>query len=1422
MLKKSVALILSLLLIMQILPMSVFAEEAAEADDASAEIIAEETETEEEASIIAEDEAKRDENTKHYLLSDGSYNAVVYPVPIHYQKDGETEWDEIDNTLIEVSDENENEYFIPEASPIDVKFAKYGDSDNLVRYKVNGYEISWSYEDGDFGLFQKHSKMSKNSKKKAKINNDAKIPTDVLENIESSAQYDHFYDNVDIEYTVTSEGVKENIILNKKSAQNVFYIKYNIGKLTAKQTNERLITLYDGENAVVQIDAPYMTDAADVSSDAISFEIVEQNNGALRVCLTADSEWLNAEDREYPVTIDPYIFEFNEDIDNDVSYLQYSSGDKPIGTVPVGRNHAYGACRGYIKFQLPSLSAGDMVTGGTLNVYQFKGTKGFSADPASITSIRVNVSLVTTAWDESIAVESVIVGTVPTYSSIVLDTMEIGTVSTATLRTFNVGTAIRTWYNKPDENYGLCLYSPTQYSSYIYAGFAATDHDDGSHPPILAISYLNNKGLEDRWTYHTQSLGESGTSYVNDCTGNLVFVAPVCNTVGNNAPISVNLVYNGYLVNSSGTNIGKCGPGWRFDFQQQITPIASGTALYTSGFRYIYTDADGTDHYFKEKTDETNTYEDEEGLGLTLKVGSDGDAKYTLEFKSGAKNIYNANGNIVKICDADNNYYKYTYNSSNQLSYITDGFDRKLTFTYTSAGYFSTITDAAGRVTKLSYASPAKISKITYPDGAYTSFTYDSSNRLTKCTAIDGTSIVYGYPVSDYNTVKNRVTSVKELGTSGLEGNSLSISYAYNNYTVFSDNRNHTEKYVFDEYGRTVCIFDAAENGIKYSYTSAVSATEDDSTKDNNKLLSTAVKTRYVDNLLKNHSFENGTTNWYVYGTNSATATTSTSTPMLGNKAMTFNNTAAGSTTAYQKIYLSSGLITEGYIYTFSAYVKANSADSNAYMFINCVDTSTGSSVSVGSVSSAKITEITDGYKRISIYMQVPAGTDYVNFAVSASGVGITQFDCLQVEAGSIMNDYNLLENSSFEDSSSTAWTGINLGTNDGRKEDSNGGGYYQLYGDINTDKGVYQNIVINKPATDCAFSVSGYASANSLPIITYRYFSINIKLIYSDGTTEFQNIPFEPSVTTTQYTTGIIKPFKDYRTKTLSTVQIRLIYYRNMNSVVFNNLSVNFDETGTSYTYDIEGNVTSAADNANTNRTFTYDSANNLLTSSYEDNTKYTYEYYDGIENTHRLESATSSKSGIKMSYAYNPYGGVSSVTVSKDGYAKSITTSTEYSTRGNYVTAETDALGNRTVYTYNDNEGTLATVKDAAGNVTSYTYNANNDYLTKVSANIDGLTSQPSVAYGYNSRRLLTKISTNSLSYNFKYDEYNNLQSVYIGTSIQLIKNTYASNNGNLTESEYANEDKVKYTYDALDRVTEVEYTNDDDVRYTRYTNT
>ena len=83
--------------------------------------------------------------------------------------------------------------------------------------------------------------------------------------------------------------------------------------------------------------------------------------------------------------------------------------------------------------------------------------------------------------------------------------------------------------------------------------------------------------------------------------------------------------------------------------------------------------------------------------------------------------------------------------------------------------------------------------------------------------------------------------------------------------------------------------------------------------------------------------------------------------------------------------------------------------------------------------------------------------------------------------------------------------------------------------------------------------------------------------------------------------------------------------------------------------------------------------------------------------------------------------------------------------------------------------------------------------------------------VTYTYKTNGQLTSIKSpgSSPTYNFVYDKWGNNTEVKVGSQT-LVKNTYKSNNGLLTQQKYGNEFTVGHNYDSLDRETSRVYNN------------
>lgn len=195
--------------------------------------------------------------------------------------------------------------------------------------------------------------------------------------------------------------------------------------------------------------------------------------------------------------------------------------------------------------------------------------------------------------------------------------------------------------------------------------------------------------------------------------------------------------------------------------------------------------------------------------------------------------------------------------------------------------------------------------------------------------------------------------------------------------------------------------------------------------------------------------------------------------------------------------------------------------------------------------------------------------------------------DCAQLENGSSMSAYNIVQNGGFENTAASTWTKVNCTDSD---EFLTGGAYgrcFRMSGSGSVNKALSQRIYINRSAKTLFLSVSGYAWANSVPLTESagRQFALKVTFHFDDNSaSSAEYISFNPDYTAGwQYTSGTVG-VKSPGSKTVDYVTVSCCYYKNENRAHFDRIKVNIDETGTSYTYDDDGNLISAKDNAGRN----------------------------------------------------------------------------------------------------------------------------------------------------------------------------------------------------------------------------------------------
>ena len=342
--------------------------------------------------IIGELEEERTYTEKHFLRSDGSVVASVFPSNVHYEKDGK--FLDVDNTLEEVIDTEEKLKITEENTKIEmmqnnqieeklnkaiieeqkketkIYKNKTGNAQIYFTNKTNGYRLGSMESEGytiKWGLVNSQpSKVNVNSKNLEKREVKGLRAKEVTTQIPTtSIEYNEVLSNISIEYSAEPEHVKENIILqNKEAINNELKFVYDVGTLEMKLLETKDIIVYDKieENIKFTIEAPFMYDNKLEFSSDIDIKL-EKQEGKYIITLIPDKKWLEAEERIYPITIDPSIItsRYYDDIKD--TFIYSSQGSDPKGNAHIIRagNNSGVPTRSLVKFNLPELKAGDQV-----------------------------------------------------------------------------------------------------------------------------------------------------------------------------------------------------------------------------------------------------------------------------------------------------------------------------------------------------------------------------------------------------------------------------------------------------------------------------------------------------------------------------------------------------------------------------------------------------------------------------------------------------------------------------------------------------------------------------------------------------------------------------------------------------------------------------------------------------------------------------------------------------------------------------------------------------------------------------------------------------------------------------------------------------------------------------------------------------
>ena len=946
---KFLSYLLSIVMIVCVIPHSVLVQigealsqtDTLNANDTTSSQTAQEAENS--LYVIGEVEENRTATSKTFRMSDGSYVVADYGKHVHYMSEAD-KWEDYDNTLsfssAVTADAEDFSGYDTKSSDVGIKLANNSNSSNLVKITKDNYKISINLSGA-------------NKAKSLKVYETAEKPfgddvetVSTLNKFSSCAVYENILPSTDLEYIISGSTLKENIIIKEKNGVYQYTFELKLKGLVPVLSEDGSVAINDEKSGktVFVIPKGFMYDAEGNVSQNVTYTVESQNGNKYNLVVTPDRDWIESDDRTFPVTIDPtveavkttlatYDTYINQSAPNLNEYLRAEILAGYCGTDTSKECHAL-----LRPASLPVLPDSAVVTEAKMCVsHMLLGTE--------YTRVTIGAVRIESDW----ASETATWNNRPTYDpdGEIYDYFTVDASSEGSFFLFDVTRAVQGWYSGAYENYGIALV-PIEGNGVGRIYFGSSDYLEYSRPRLY-VSYFDTKGIEGIWTYSSHNVGNAGAGFVNGYNGNLVYVHDDMATEGSVLPVVVSHVYNNYLSGrefTSGDDVNApftadfsnmlVGKGFKLSVQETVAETTVGDEDYI-----VYNDADGTELYFYEITeDEKTKFISELGYPLTITEKQYGG--WILADEYGNEKEFDSAGRLVKLTDVNGNsktfYYEanqletikysykvengqstpveqltFTYNSNNALKKITNAYDPSDYVEF----YYSTTYNGA-----YSTGSSGFLRKISYSKGGYSLYNYNSAGKLLSTS--DGDT---GYKVS-YGYANGKVMSVTESANS-VSGQTVIYSYGDNLFTVRASGKDDSiyssddilTTYLFDNYGRAFCAYSSNTNNTEIYGTSYIEYNDfEKGAKTNNKVKTDSVKGLTRENLLNNGSAEQ-TASWSFSKNGNGSGSYTQEEAYYGARSLKL--TATSTTDA--AMYRNAVNITSTGKYTLSAYVKTES-----------------------------------------------------------------------------------------------------------------------------------------------------------------------------------------------------------------------------------------------------------------------------------------------------------------------------------------------------------------------------------------------------------------------------------------------------------------------------------------------------------------
>ncbi len=465
----------------------------------------------ENALVVEEVTSLRDAYSKQYRLSNGEVAVYTYSDPLHFEKNGA--WVDLDHTLTAQSGR-----FVNTSAPIQVSFAQSTADDSLFSFAYQNHSVDFSL----MGVKQSSTSqtvLSLSANATAQLVSASSAEDGVIVSPQganlvgktaaeasslrpgyttSSIAYQAVSPGMDLTYTLSGLSARKEITLTSASAWKEPVFSMNT-TLTPALSADGSIALSDTSGKeILTLPAPYMYDAAGEISTDVHYTLVSVKDFWL-LSVTLDEEWLNAEERVFPVVVDPTVEVTGTSNVTDTMIREGSPTNtyNSMKYAVVGYSTTSSSKRNWGLYKMktmPSIPSTAILTSATLKVRQLTSANGnYSWSNSAVESMQISAKMVLGSW----AAAATWNARPAVDEAFPLDTKTLSASTAGQDFTFDIFDAYNAWhsgwyqFDTAVDNWGIQFsrHTDTGSSPNCYTSFYTSEHGTAANKPVFAVYY---------------------------------------------------------------------------------------------------------------------------------------------------------------------------------------------------------------------------------------------------------------------------------------------------------------------------------------------------------------------------------------------------------------------------------------------------------------------------------------------------------------------------------------------------------------------------------------------------------------------------------------------------------------------------------------------------------------------------------------------------------------------------------------------------------------------------------------------------------------------------------------------------------------------------------------------------------------------